>query len=260
MPFKYISWGCGLQSTVLVEMVVEGTLQADAIFFADTMDEPSWVYETLGFYWLRPPCPVHVVTKGRLSEHMLNSAIDGKKWASIPLWTKTSDGAAPLRRQCTREYKIEVIEKALRRILGYQPGERSKHKAICMQGISFDEMQRARPNRTSWIESEYPLIEQGMTRQDCREFLESRKLPVPKKSSCVYCPYHSDSYWRDLKANHLKEFEQACQVDEASRNLTKLGVSNPCFVHRSLLPLREAYFGEDQIELFRDECAGHCGL
>lgn len=29
--FRYISWGCGLQSTVLVQMVCEGKLQADAI-------------------------------------------------------------------------------------------------------------------------------------------------------------------------------------------------------------------------------------
>jgi hypothetical protein len=260
-PFRYISWGCGLQSTVLVEMVREGTLLADAIFFADTGDEPHWVYKTLEFYRTRCVTPVHVATKGKLSDHIRAAAEEGRRWATIPLWTLTSDGSAgPLRRQCTREYKIDVIEKAVRRLLGYQMGERCKHKAVCIQGISFDELNRMRPNRTPWITNEYPLVDAGMTRTDCREFFESRKLPVPRKSSCRYCPYHSDSYWRALKQNDPAEFEQACQTDEISRNLTRVGVTNPAFVHRSLVPLREAYFGEDQRELFGDDCGGHCGV
>jgi len=254
--FRYISWGCGLQSTVLVEMVCEGTLNADAIFFADTMDEPHWVYETLGYWWLRSPIPIHVVTKGKMSE-----AIYQKGWASIPAWTLGDDGrAAPLRRQCTREYKIEVIERAVKRILGYRLGEHCKHKAICLQGISFDEMDRCSLNRKPWITNEWPLVDLGMTRTDCSMFLEERGLPVPKKSSCRYCPYHSDRYWREMKQQHPQEFAEACQVDDKIRDLTSMGVERPCFVHRSLVPLREAYFGEDQKELFGRECSGHCGV
>ena len=260
-PFRYISWGCGLQSTVLVEMVCEGTLKADAIFFADTRDEPHWVYETLGYWWLRSPVPIHIVTKGRLSDAMLLATSQGTRWASIPCWTLGCDGrAAPLKRQCTYDYKIEVIQKALRRILGYARGERCKHEAICMQGISFDEMDRCSASRVPWITNEWPLVDLGITRTDCRIFLEERNLPIPRKSSCRYCPYHSDRYWRDMKQNHPSEFEQACQTDEAIRNLTQAGVDKPCFIHRSLVPLREAYFGEDQKELFGRECSGHCGV
>jgi len=242
-------------------MVCEGTLKADAIFFADTMDEPWWVYQTLGFYWLSPRIPVHVVSKGKLSEDLRIAVETGKRWACIPIWTLTEDGTAgPLRRQCTREYKIEVIEQAVRKLLGYGKGERCKHEAVCIQGISFDELDRMRPNRTPWITNEYPLVDLGMTRTDCREFFESRGLPVPRKSSCRYCPYHSDSYWKSLKQNDPEEFAAACETDELVRNLTKLGVTNPGFIHRSLVPLREAYFGEDQHEMFRDECSGHCGV
>ncbi len=259
--FRYISWGCGLQSTVLVQMVCEGKLQADAIFFADTMDEPYWVYETLGNYYLRPPCPVYVVTKGKLSEHMRAAAEQGKRWAAIPGWTKGEDGrAAPLRRQCTREYKIEVIQKAVRTVLGYALGERVKHRVTSIQGISFDELDRMSPSRIPWVTTEYPLVDARMTANDCRDFFLSRKLRVPRKSSCRYCPYHSDRYWRDMKQNDPVEFEQACEVDMLIRDLTRVGDANPVFIHRSLVPLREAYFGENQRELFREDCSGHCGV
>jgi len=261
MPFRYISWGCGLQSTTLVEMACEGTLKADAIFFADTRDEPSWVYETLGFWWARAPVPIYVVSKGKLSSDLEAAASEGKRFASIPAWTAGGDGrAAPLRRQCTREYKIEVIEKALRRLLGYEPRARCRHDAVCIQGISFDELGRCRPARTPWITNEWPLVELGMTRNDCREFLQARNLPIPKKSSCVYCPYHSDKYWRELKEQEPAEFAEACRVDETVRNMTMRGVQSPCFIHRSLIPLRQADFGADQRELFDKECSGHCGV
>lgn len=260
--FRYLSWGCGLQSTVLFEMIREGTLQADAIFFADTEDEPYWVYDTLAFYRVRSNCPVNVVGKGKLSQHMQQAAESGRRWATIPAWTIGSDGrAAPLRRQCTGEYKIEVIQKSIRKLLGYQCGERVKHKVICLLGITFDELDRMAPSRTPWMENEYPLVHFGFTVQDCVEFFLSRKLPIPRKSSCYYCPYHSDRYWRDMKENDPAEFQKACAVDVMIRNLTRVGVTSPCFIHRSLVPLSEAYFGEDQRELFGRDCSsGHCGV
>ncbi|MDD9996043.1 MAG: hypothetical protein OXS35_09940 [Dehalococcoidia bacterium] len=34
-------------------------------------------------------------------------------------------------------------------------------------GISADEFSRARPARERWMRNRYPLIEAGMSRQDC---------------------------------------------------------------------------------------------
>lgn len=262
MPeFRYISWGCGLQSTTLVEMVAEGKLACDAIFFADTRDEPYWVYETLGFYWTRPPCPVYVVSKGRLSDYLRGKVERGERSASIPAWTLGEEGrASPLRRQCTREFKIEVIDKAVRKLLGYKRKQRMRHDVRCLQGISFDELDRMAPSHEPWKTNEYPLVDLRMSEKDCVAFFERRGLPVPRKSSCRYCPWHSDRYWRDMKQNDPREFEQACEVDELIRGMSERGVDSPVFIHRSLVPLRQAYFKEDQRELFREDCSGHCGV
>lgn len=68
--FTYLSLGAGVQSTALVIMSVlglHGCPQANAAIFADTQDEPAWVYRhlTLLAAWAadRGP-PVHITTKG----------------------------------------------------------------------------------------------------------------------------------------------------------------------------------------------------
>ncbi len=260
--FSYISWGAGLQSTTLVAMAVAGGVAADAIIFADTQDEPEWVYETLWYWRSRSRnIPIYVPSKGSLSEALRDKIENGKRFANLPLWTAGTDGrAAPLLRQCTREWKIEVIAREVRRILGYQHGQRVTHDVRCLLGISLDEAGRMRPNRYAWQVNEYPLIERRMKRGDCEAYLTERGIPVPRRSSCRYCPYHSDSYWRDLKENYPDEFERACKVDDLVRGMSERGTQSPVFVHRSLVPLRRASFGESQMDFFTEECSGSCGV
>ena len=124
---------------------------------------------------------------------------------------------------------------------------------------------RVRDSRTSWITNSYPLIDAGMRRCDCVKLLEELGLPVPKKSSCVFCPYHSDEYWAELKQDHPEEFNKAVQFDRAIRNMTKSGVRNPVYLHRSLRPLDEIdLVARTRRPLFDrgmlDECDGMCGV
>ena len=58
------------------------------------------------------------------------------------------------RRQCTREYKIEPIEKEIRRLLDVKKGNRVPKSVIVEQwiGISTDEIQRLKENPRPWGE------------------------------------------------------------------------------------------------------------
>lgn len=67
---------------------------------------------------------------------------------------------------------------------------------------------------------------------------------VPKKSSCVFCPYHSDEFHADLKTNHPEDFEKACLADEALRRFSRR-------------PLREVKFA-DAPSAFGNDCSGMC--
>lgn len=267
----YLSLGAGVQSSALLVMSAKGLYgcpRADLAVFADTGDEPQWVYDyltVLEVFGREHDLPVYRTSKGRLSEWVIDRQRQGKRFVSIPLYTASRDGGREgmLRRQCTREFKIAPIEKFIRTYLGYQPRQRVKHAVTCLQGISIDEASRMKPSRTTWITNRWPLVEVELSRRDCLRIVADAGLPEPKKSSCVYCPYHSDAFWLDLKRNHPEEFQRAVAFDEQVRDMTMRGRTLPGYLHRSCQPLAEVEFdpaARDQIDLFLNECEGMCGV
>ncbi len=266
--FTYLSLGAGVQSTALLVMSslgLHGCPKADVAVFADTGDEPAWVYEHLERLKAWSPISIHATSKGHLSQDVQDRLTGKKKrFAAIPAWTRGRDGReAPLRRQCTREYKIEPLEKKVRELLGYKKYQRNRHKVACLLGISTDEIGRMKPSRTHWITNVFPLIDAGLSRADCVRVIEDAGLPLPRKSACVFCPYHDDRYWLDLKANHPDEFAKAVAFDGTIRDMTKTGIKQPVFLHRSLQPLEQIDFGLrlglPVIDGFQAECEGLCG-
>lgn len=271
--FIYLSLGAGVQSTalyVLSSLEMRDVPRADVAIFADTQDEPPWVYENmerlLAWQEHNGGVPIDVVTIGRLGDHLTGAAgaAAGQRFVSIPAFTRNNDGrAGPLRRQCTREYKITPIEKRVRELMGFKPRQRIKGKAMAaaLVGISLDEVQRMSTSRTPWVTTCYPLVDARIHRAECYGIAEEYGLEAPRKSSCIFCPYHSDAFWKMLRDNHPAEWRRACEVDEAIRNMTRAGVENPAYLHRTLKPLDSIEFDE-QDPLFDAEsgdCGGHCG-
>ena len=146
------------------------------------------------------------------------------------------------------------------KVLGYEPRQRIKKKAAALIGISLDEVSRMKTSRTPWVDNMYPLVDAKLRRSDCSAIVVDNGFGIPRKSSCVFCPFHSDSFWRDLKQNAPDEFQRAVRFDEEIRNSTSRGPDNPVYLHRSLTPLGEINFQEDQLDLFDNECEGACGL
>lgn len=269
--YIYLSLGAGVQSTALYLLSsreARGLPRADVAIFADTQDEPGWVYENLERLraWAKENdgIPIEVVTNGCLGDHLTHKKGNamGDRFASIPGFTRGDDGrAAPLRRQCTREYKITPIEKKVRELMGYKPRQVIKGEAAALVGISIDEVSRLSDSRTRWVETCFPLVDARIDRFGCLRIVEEHGLPQPQKSSCVYCPYHSDRFWRNLRDNHPEEWGRACEIDETIRDMSKAGVARQVFLHRSLIPLAEIQVDDGQGELFDMEhgaCDGFC--
>ncbi|MHC4162537.1 MAG: adenine nucleotide alpha hydrolase family protein [Planctomycetota bacterium] len=266
----YLSFGAGVQSTALLVMSNLGyhdCPRADIAIFADTGDEPQWVYENVERMRKWSGIPVETVAQGHLSADII-SRHNGQspRSAAIPAFTPDGNGReSMLRRQCTREYKIQPIERRVRELCGLKKGQRAKGviKATTLIGISLDEATRMKPSRTSWVENRYPLVEAGLRRNDCLRLIMSAGLPLPQKSSCVFCPYHSDGFWRRLQSDYPQEWERVCDLDEAFRDMSRSGIARPVYLHRSLVPLRELDFSR-QRRLFPDledeECEGGCFL
>ncbi len=295
--------GLGVQSTTVFLMAHYGDIETiDHSIFSDTQEEPEAVYEHLD--WLRTvsaPCPIiHICTAGKLGDHLLAVTIgssqrkkhkpgkDGStRFASIPAFTATHhevrqpgkfrDGI--VRRQCTKEYKVEPVERVIRRtILGLKPRQRVP-KGVEVEhifGISLDERCRAdrimdRIGDSKWQFPVFPLIEKRMTRDDCRDYLKGKVPHEVPRTACVFCPFKSDEEWHRTKQSP-KDWARAVEVDRGLRVeglRVNEGMNQALYVHRRCIPLEMIDF--DAIMATKDrnttpsmfanrDCEGMCGV
>jgi hypothetical protein len=268
MTMQIISLGAGVQSSTMALMAARGEIgpMPTAAIFADTGAEPKPVMQWLDWLETQLPFPVYRVMHKQGLRSQIMAAAKGGKFVSVPLYTETESGAeGRMRRQCTREYKLQPIHKKMRELLGLKPRQRAPVPAQITQwiGISLDEIGRMKPSRDAWLVSRHPLIELNMTRTDCLRWMEKNGYPTPPKSACTFCPYHDDGLWRDMKRDDPESFADAVAVDELVR--TGIGKTvQRLYLHRSLKPLVEIDFrnAEDagQVRLFDDECEGMCGV
>jgi len=269
---SYLSFGAGVQSSALLVMAclgLNGAPPIDVALFADTGDEPAWVYDQVDRMkeWaLSRGVRVETVRRGCLSQDLraMKNKVRGR-FAAMPCFVRGKDGRpSMLRRQCTREYKIEPIERRVRELLGVEPRHRVGRKKVrSLIGISSDEIMRMKPSRTPWITTCWPLVDARMTRRDCLRLLREQGLPEPKRSSCVFCPFHGDAEWEYLRAEAPDEFEKAVGVDHLLRDMGCCGGREPVYLHRSLRPLEDVDFNpkRNQMDLFAGaECEGMCGV
>lgn len=278
----------------------------DCAIFADTGEEPSAVYRHLD--WLmapgRLPFPVHVVKawegygkpsiKARLGDEILDSARGAGRVGSDsrpPFYVSNSDGTTGIiRRQCTGDYKIDVIQAKERELLGLKKGQRWPKEIRIVQwiGISTNEAGRIKPvmtrrkatpdevERFGWpkwqavvvphpsIVGRWPLIEARMSRHDCLQWIAAHGFPTPPRSACTFCPFHSDAEWRSIRADPAA-WVRSVEIDRAIRTgLVSKSLEGALYLHRSCKPLEEVDLStveeRGQGDLFTNECAGVCGV
>lgn len=262
---RVLSFGGGVQSTTLLWMMIDGVLPwVDAVLFADTGDDSQLTMAHIddmerAVRAASNHCQFHRVSRGEtLSDAIRRTHKRDIKFVAAPFYTgKGGQG----RRQCTREFKIEPLEKKQRELLGYQPRQVIPPGTCEVWiGISTDEVVRAGSAFSRWCVNRYPLLEKRMSRVDCARWLEARGHRVPPKSACVYCPYRSNQEWRFLRDNDPQGFADAVALDEFIRDNTKL--DNYAYVHRSRKPLTEVDFStdEDNGQGMLSFCEGGCGL
>ena len=267
----------------------------DCAVFADTRNEPGAEERRLGLPdppesvyahldWLvslHGP-PILVRTRGCISDDLTRGENStGQRFATIPAFTATVEGGkhGMLRRQCTKEYKIEVIEQTIRReVVGLKPGQHvprgvTVHQSI---GISWEERTRAvdiarrfltesgraRPN---WL-VHFPLLEMngetGWSRDDCEAY---NQIHVPHQvygSACIFCPFQDDATWaKRMEPGPTRE--KLLQIDTAIRTpgiVVNRGLDQKLYLHADCRPLDQIDFKRKDQLAFAMECEGGCGL
>ena len=266
---RVLSLGAGIQSSTLVHMMLDREIgpMPDAVIMADTGDElPATMRQ---FDYLSDEITrrtngqtkVLRVSRGeRLSDSIRRraSSAAGSRFVSAPFFTANGGQG---RRQCTREFKIEPLERMARELLGYKPRQRIPPGSVeTWIGISTDEIVRAGAAFSRWAVHRYPLLEMRMSRGDCVEWLKARGYPVPPKSACIFCPYRTNAEWRWLRDNDPESWAVALEIDRLVRETP--GMRHQEFLHPDRVPLGEVDLStaEDRGQGMLDVCEGHCGL
>ena len=272
VPCRVLSLGAGVQSSCLALLAERGEYdlpKPDFAIFADTGWEPQAVYDHLD--WLESQLSFEVirVNNGNIRENILQGLMpDGSRFLGIPAFLRNPDGSTGiLHRQCTTHYKTKPIHEYLRDRLGLKPGRRapSNVQVEMWLGISTDEALRQKPDREEWVTKRYPLIDLGFSRAQLLNWFKDnypdRQLP---SSSCIGCPYHSDSVWKQLKEKDPKSFHDAVFIDQALRDVPSIKhtVKGEAYLHNSRTPLVEVDFDEvpSYGDLMLEECEGLCGV
>jgi hypothetical protein len=302
-----LNLGAGVQSSWLY-LAFMGLIKApfelprlDVAIWSDTGDEPGAearerglpdtpgsVYAHLD--WLRSLNGPTILggTKGVISQDLARGENStGQRFASIPAFTKDSKGkVGKVKRQCTKEYKLEVIGRTLRRDFLGLPKGRSPKGVIVHQyiGLSFDEGGRVARQRKikkpKYLITHFPLWENRVTRAHCRIDLTVVAPHRVPRSACVQCPFHDDDEWQRIKEVPL-DWERAVRCDESLRipgNIVNRNMEAKMYLHRSCQPLVQIDFaalkaekerGMDEREKllsaqgnlnFAEECLGMCGV
>ena len=249
----------------------EITPMPKAAIFADTQAEPASVYKWLDWLEKQLPFPVIRVTKGNLRTASLGihtSRKSGNTYLKglIPAFVVNPDGSMGLLgRKCTADYKVDQIVRASRSLCDWKRGEK-RHLITMWIGISRDEILRMKDSRHAFIKNQWPLVDKKMTREGCLTWMKYRGFPIPPRSACTFCPFHSDEEWRRLRDNEPEEFASVVayelELQAAQRNQEALkGIP---FLHESGKPINEVDFGSlpshTQTNLFQNECEGMCGV
>lgn len=276
--YHVLNLGAGVQSTALFLLAREpdAKLRFDLAVFADTGEEPASVYVHLDHLKSLGTPEIWVRSAGRLGDDLIHGRNStGQRFVSIPGFTKGPDGKVGMvRRQCTAEYKIEVVNKAIRReLLGLKPRQRVPKDTVIHQyfGISTDEAARAERAKKRFAGVKHtvphwPLIEMGWSRRDCVEYLRGKLSYETPKSSCVFCPFKTNQSWRHLKQTDPAGWDRAVEIDAALRDKNSVatrGFRQELFVHRSCVPLSVIDFdalAPNKLDPMAGECHGMCGV
>ena len=162
-------------------------------------------------------------------------------------------------RQCTGDFKTHPTNSFIKKQIN------RKEEFNLWMGISFDERERMRISTDKRRVNYYPLVDNFLNRRQVIDYTVSKGVKQPLRSSCFFCPFHSDRYWKWLQKEHKSEFIKACEFESKVQQLQSDNsiLKYKPFLHRSCKSLSEINFDLDtqmQFPELIEEREGYCGI
>lgn len=190
---RILSFGGGIQTTALAILIAEGKVKVDMAVFADTGCEKPETYWYIKNY-------MEPLFKQIGLEFAIVSTEKDDPTLYDYCWRIKDIPSVIGRRWYTDKYKVRVIQKL------YGTDKKTSYTI----GFSSDEGKRINPDKKN---AQYPLIDLGMTANNCRYYIQSNGYPLPLKSSCYFCPFQHPVEWNWLKNHHPDLFKKALVLE-----------------------------------------------
>jgi len=225
---KILSCGAGMQSTALALMAAENVKKGvvhplvpvyDAVIFCDLNCEPAWVYEQVDF--IAEICERYGIPFYTLETYILEDQaqrVEHGKFIKMPLWTMSDGKRGKLRRTCTIDYKIEVIQRFVKyELLGYRKRQRIWPEDVGAHemhiGFSAEERGRMSENTHPMFINKFPLVDMGLERKDNYKYILEEWGLDTKASACYVCPFHKNHFFGYLRDHHPNDYEAVTDFD-----------------------------------------------
>ncbi len=216
---NYLSSGMGVNS---IAAQIIGNF--DEVVFVDTGCEYPETYEYLEMFIKRYPVTVITPDYGNLYEYCWEYKMVPSTW---PRW-------------CTVHFKIKPFEKYV---------EKPCFKVLA---FSTDEEHRAKISINNDIEHRFTLLENDISREDCKKIIRDAGLPIPHRSKCYICPFQTISEWKELRMNHPDLFCKAEQLEKRNMEYRIAKGKKPLYLYGNKRPLRSVV-EENQIRIFKQD-------
>lgn len=263
---RVFSYGGGIQSFACLILAAQGLLDFKTFAFchvgADSENPKTLEHvESIA----KPFARKHGLEFIELQKTLRTGEVDtvykrltrpGSRSIGIPV--RMNGNGAPGRRSCTYDFKIAVVDKELRARGAKGTG------AIVGIGISLDEIQRVKPNMDpqtmTWKVNHFPLVldlPQPYTRQDCINTILNAGQPLPPKSACIFCPFHTLLTWQEMRTHEPEQFWYCVALERFLNERRKSLGLDPVWFCSKLKSLEAATTEAEQATLF-DESQWSC--
>ena len=243
---RVIAYGGGVQSTALIVLAAQGRIEpVDAVLFsnvgekAEHPDSLRYVREVATPWAAEHGITVTEIGYTRkdgtpvdLYERVIREADNGGA-TSIPL--RGSRTGAPGNRTCTADHKVRALAKWVK-----AHGATKQDPAYMLMGISTDEFHRATNGRDAPHERRvFPLLDLRLDRAACQQIIADAGLPVPAKSACWFCPFHTLPRWAEVARDEPEMFERAAELEEYVNMRRAEHGRDPMYLTGRGVPLRD---------------------
>ncbi len=227
-------WSCGggVQSTAVAVLITQGKLpKPDYALITDNGWEKQSTWEYVNEHLIPRMEAVgvrlHIV---KSADYVDTALLDKGGYVLVPAYIKDATGkVGKLKTRGSILWKATVARKWMR--------EQGIKRADNWLGMSTDEQRRARPSTLRWVQLRYPLIDLGISREDCLWLISNAGWPRPPRTSCYLCPHQDDASWLRTRQQYPDDWELAVKAEQ------QIQAQRPnIYLHNSAVPLPDVEF------------------